>query len=116
MVRVTVRQPHILGIPDRGELLRRDLVREVPAAEIGAAGEPRIGDQDRRTLVVANQDGIAVRVEADLHPRPSGVPPVGRLGLNADQPGLMAGWPMRGGSAAAAAGTATLPAVPETST
>ena len=116
MVGVTVRQPHILGIPDRRELFRRDLVREAPTAEIGAAGDPRIGDQDRRTLVVANQDGIANRIEADLHPRPSRVLPVGRLGLNADQPGVMTGRLTRGGSPAAAVGTATLPAAPEMST
>src|SRR6266568_4218519 len=50
------------------------------------------------------------------HPGPCSMPPAGPVGLNADQPGDVAGRPTSGGFATGAAGTAIWATAPDAST
>ena len=80
VVGVAVRDPHVLAVPHGLGLLRGDLVRKPPAAEVRIADDPRIRRQDRAP-VVGNHGRVADRVETDVHQRnPStrGEPPAAR--------------------------------------
>src|SRR5215470_12544107 len=80
MVRVAMGRPEVRR-PGNGVALRLgDLVREGPAPEVRASGDPGIGDQERRA-VVEDEGRVADRLEADIHLHRSASLPRGERGI-----------------------------------
>ena len=66
VIGVAVREPHRAGVAHRMVLGRRDLVGQPPAAEVGAAPDPRVAGQ--HGAVVVHHDGrVADRLEPQFH-------------------------------------------------
>src|ERR1700730_11872762 len=57
-----MREPVVVGIPDRLHLRRRNFVIQSPAATIGVAKDPRIG-RKHRPIIIGNHDGAADSLE-----------------------------------------------------
>ena len=66
VVGMAVRDPHVLAVLHRLGLLRRDLVRQTPAPEVGTADDPRGPVAKTGAPVVANQRRVADRVETNV--------------------------------------------------
>ena len=93
VIGMTVRDPHVLAVPDRFRLFVGNLVRKPPASEICASDDPWIRHQDRASIVTY-QRRVPDRVETHVH----SVIPSSQVPFAANGNGIGgAPWKRRGG-------------------